>query len=511
MAGRARKPPSHSSNFMFRGQVTYAFARDKGVVVIPGLPERTFAVREGAEPEAILEARRVAGMPAALVSMTPPQFERQLSDSFGQSRLDGRAAEAAAGAGGDLESLFDGLPQTEDLLAGDTDAPIITLINGLLQDAIRRRASDVHIDPFEDKLSVRYRIDGELQEVFVASRRVAAPLVSRIKVMSRLDIAEKRMPQDGRISLTLGGRALDVRVATLPTRYGERVALRILDTRQALMGLETLGMDEDTEARFRAALSEPNGVILVTGPTGSGKTTTLYSALSQLNTGRVNIMTLEDPVEYGLDGISQTPMDHKVGLTFAATLRSILRNDPNIVMVGEIRDVETAEVALEFALTGRLALSTIHTNSSAGAITRLRDMGVESFLLASTLRAILAQRLLRRLCPNCKEAYAPPPALLERLGLPTEADVKLQRPVGCASCGHTGYEGRLGVYELLVVDPAIRRMIHDGANEEEIERTAFAKSDMLFQNGLRHVLSGDSSAEELLHVCRREAWFGGSV
>lgn len=496
---------------MTRAQVTYSFARDKGIVVVPGRQELTFAVRDGANPVALIEARRVAGKPVHLEPMNAAQYERQLSESFGQSKLDGSAAEAAAGSGGDLESLFDGLPQTEDLLAGNTDAPIITLINGLLQDAIRRRASDIHIDPFEDKLSVRYRIDGELQEVFTASRRVAAPLVSRIKVMSRLDIAEKRMPQDGRISLTLGGRALDVRVATLPTRYGERVALRILDTRQALLGLEVLGMDEETEQRFRKALSEPNGVILVTGPTGSGKTTTLYSALAQLNTGRVNIMTLEDPVEYGLDGISQTPMDHKVGLTFAATLRSILRNDPNIVMVGEIRDAETAEVALEFALTGRLALSTIHTNSSAGAITRLRDMGIESFLLASTLRAVLAQRLVRKLCAHCKEAYTPAAPLLERLGLEDKPGLILYRATGCAACGHTGYEGRLGVYELLLIDTSIRRMIHDGASEEEIERTAFVKSDMLFQNGMRHVLSGETSAEELLHVCRREAWFGGSV
>lgn len=513
-AAAARLPKRfnrRNNTLMTRAQVTYSFARDKGIVVVPGRSELTFAVRDGANPAALIEARRVAGRPIHLQPMNAAQYERQLSESFGQSKLDGSAAEAAAGYGGDLESLFDGLPQTEDLLAGNTDAPIITLINGLLQDAIRRRASDIHIDPFEDKLSVRYRIDGELQEVFTASRRVAAPLVSRIKVMSRLDIAEKRMPQDGRISLTLGGRALDVRVATLPTRYGERVALRILDTRQALLGLEVLGMDQDTEQRFRKALSEPNGVILVTGPTGSGKTTTLYSALAQLNTGRVNIMTLEDPVEYGLDGISQTPMDHKVGLTFAATLRSILRNDPNIVMVGEIRDAETAEVALEFALTGRLALSTIHTNSSAGAITRLRDMGIESFLLASTLRAVLAQRLVRKLCNHCKEAYTPAAPLLERLGLEGETDLTLYRSAGCGSCGHTGYEGRLGVYELLLVDTSIRRLIHDGASEEEIERTAFAKSDMLFQNGMRHVLSGETSAEELLHVCRREAWFGGSV
>lgn len=496
---------------MTRAQVTYAFAKDKGVVVIPARPDLTFAVREGADPVSVLEAGRVVGVPAKLEAMTGIQFERQLSECFGQSGIDGRAAEAAAGNPDDLETLFDGLPQTEDLLAGEGDAPIITLINGLIQDAIKRRASDIHIDPFEDKLTVRYRIDGELQEVLSASRRVAAPLVSRIKVMSRLDIAEKRMPQDGRISLSLGGRALDVRVATLPTRYGERVALRLLDTRQALLGLDSLGMDAPTLERFRAALGEPNGVILVTGPTGSGKTTTLYSALSLLNSGRVNIMTLEDPVEYGLDGISQTPMDHKVGLTFAATLRSILRNDPNIVMVGEIRDAETAEVALEFALTGRLALSTIHTNSSAGAITRLRDMGVESFLLASTLRAILAQRLLRRLCAQCKEPVEPSPALIERLGLPEGSTPRLYQAKGCPTCANTGYDGRLGVYELLVVDGAIRRMIHDGATEEDIERIAFARYDMLFQNGLRHVLNGDSSAEELLYVCRREAWFGGGV
>ncbi len=492
-------------------QLSYAFAKEKGVSILSGRPDLTVGVRRGASPFALVEARRVIGAPFLLEEMSASDFERQLSETYGQDKLDGRAAEEAFGLQDNLETLFDGIPQTADLLAGEADAPIIRLINGLLQDAVKRRASDIHIDPFEEKLSIRYRIDGELQEVLTPSRRIAAPLVSRIKVMSRLDIAEKRMPQDGRISLSLGGRSLDVRVATLPTRYGERVALRLLDTRQALIRLNTLGMDEATLTRFRAALLEPNGVILVTGPTGSGKTTTLYSALAMLNSGRVNIMTLEDPVEYGLDGISQTPMDHKVGLTFAATLRSILRNDPNIVMVGEIRDVETAEVALEFALTGRLALSTIHTNSSAGAITRLRDMGIESFLLASTLRAILAQRLLRRLCSSCKEAYTPDPALIQRLGLPEDSGVQLYRPAGCSACANTGYEGRLGVYELLVVDNAIKRLINDGASEESIERAAFAKQDMLFQNGLKHVLSGDTSAEELLHVCRREAWFGGGV
>ena len=493
-----------------RPQVHYAFAKDKGYAVIPGRTPLTVAVREGADVLALPEVRRVLGAPFQLEAHSAIAFERLLSEGFGGSALDGTAA-AAAEKQENLETLFDGIPQTEDLLAGDGDAPIVRLINGLLQDAIKRRASDIHIDPFEEKLSIRYRIDGELQEVLVASRRIAAPLVSRIKVMSRLDISEKRMPQDGRVSLSLGGRALDVRVATLPTRYGERVALRILDTRQALVGLESLGMDENTLHRFQSVLAEPNGVILVTGPTGSGKTTTLYSALALLNSGRVNIMTLEDPVEYGLDGISQTPMDHKVGLTFAATLRSILRNDPNIVMVGEIRDAETAEVALEFALTGRLALSTVHTNSSAGAITRLRDMGIESFLLASTLRAILAQRLVRRLCPQCKTTFRPDAALLARLGLPADFRGEFCDAAGCDACGRTGYAGRLGVYELLIVSPAIKRLIHEQASEEEIERVAFAEADMLFSNGMQHVLDGETSADELLRVCRREAWSNGGV
>jgi general secretion pathway protein E len=493
-----------------RAQVQYAFAKDKGFAVIPGREPLTVAVRQGANPLALAEVRRVLGQTFLLEPHSPVEFERLLSEGFGGGALDGTAA-AAAEKQQDLEALFDGIPQTEDLLAGEGDAPIVSLINGLLHDAIKRRASDIHIDPFEEKLSIRYRIDGELQEVLVASRRIAAPLVSRIKVMSRLDISEKRMPQDGRVSLSLGGRALDVRVATLPTRYGERVALRILDTRQALIGLDGLGMDAATHDRFKAVLAEPNGVILVTGPTGSGKTTTLYSSLALLNTGRVNIMTLEDPVEYGLDGISQTPMDHKVGLTFAATLRSILRNDPNIVMVGEIRDAETAEVALEFALTGRLALSTVHTNSSAGAITRLRDMGIESFLLASTLRAVLAQRLMRRLCPHCKTPFQPDAALLARLGLPAGFTGTFYQPGSCDACARTGHSGRLGVYELLVINADIKRLIHEQASEEAIERAAFSNAEMLFTNGLRHVLSGETSPEELLHVCRRESWSNGSV
>ena len=487
-------------------QITYSFAKDKGVIV---LPDETVGVRNGADPLALVEVRRALGRKLSLTPLDTVDFERALSEAFGGRGLDGGEAEAAMDA--NLESLVDGIPQTADLLDGDDDAPIIKLINGLIYEAVKRKASDIHIDPFEDKLSIRYRIDGALTEVLSPARKVAAPLVSRIKVMARLDIAEKRMPQDGRISLSLGSQSIDVRVATLPTRYGERVALRLLDNRNALIGLDKLGMDADTEQRFAEVLSQPNGVILVTGPVGSGKTTTLYASLSKLNTGDVNIMTLEDPVEYGLDGVSQTQMDHKVGLTFAATLRSILRNDPNIVMVGEIRDAETADVALEFALTGRLALSTLHTNSSVSAITRLRDMGVESFLMASTVRAVLAQRLVRKLCNQCKETGPADAGELAMMGFEPGSEVQIARPRGCLSCSNSGYDGRLGVYELLVVDGAVKEMIHAGASEQDIEAYAFKDHDMLFENGRRLVLDGLTSVEEVLRVCRREARKDGGV
>ncbi|MCL4136452.1 UNVERIFIED_CONTAM: hypothetical protein GTU68_033489 [Idotea baltica] len=310
--------------------------------------------------------------------------------------------------------------------------------------------------------------------------------------MARLDIAEKKLPQDGRISLSVAGRSIDVRVATLPTRYGERVVLRLLDTQSVLLDLSTLGMDSGTLVRYSELLSRPNGVILVTGPVGSGKTTTLYSSLSKLNTGHGNIMTLEDPVEYGLAGISQTQMDDKVGLTFAATLRSVLRHDPDIAMIGEIRDGETAEVAFKFASMGRLAFSTLHTNSAAGAITRLRDMGVEAYLMASTLRAVMAQRLVRKLCVHCKtEAEI------------TDAECRAE-PAGCMACNMTGFDGRIGIYELLIVDAELKRLINSGAPESDIERVAFTQHDQLIDNAMRYIRSGETSVAEVLRVCRKE-------
>lgn len=485
--------------------LSYSFARDKGVVVLPGDGgDIRLGVRKGADPFSLIEARRVLRRPLQVQAMEAQEFERALTERYARDGVSGDEAEAALDNQGGLASLVDGIPETADLLDGDDDAPVIRLINGLIYEAVNRKASDIHIEPHEDNLSVRYRIDGVLQEVLTPTRRLAAPLTSRIKVMARLDIAEKRIPQDGRISLSIGGRSIDVRVSTLPSRYGERVTMRLLDTRTALLGLDELGMDEVTLDRFREILAQPNGITLVTGPTGSGKTTTLYSALSVLNNGERNVMTLEDPIEYGLEGISQTQMHHKVGLTFAATLRAILRHDPDVVMVGEIRDLETAKVAFEFASTGRPVLSTVHTNSAAGAIQRLRDMGIEPYVLAATLKAVIAQRLVRKLCDHCRKPHQSTPEELAMFGLTPDEAPQLWRPTGCMACNNTGYNGRLGVYELISVNSGLRDLIRADGSEDAIQDMAFAEHDTLFRNAARYVKTGQTSVEEVLRVCRRE-------
>ena len=495
-----------------RDQVTYAFAKHNGAMVRELAEDSAhLAVRQGVDPFTLLEVRRAIGRPFTIETIEAAAFDRLLEEVFSQSALDEDDVEAAVASRSGLEGLIDEIPQTADLLDGENDAPVIRLINGLIHEAVKQRASDVHIDPFEKQLSIRYRVDGELIEVLTPPRKIASPIVSRIKVMARLDIAEKRLPQDGRISLSVGGRSIDVRVATLPTRYGERVVMRLLDNNDAKLSLSDLGMDADTFARFADILAQPNGVILVTGPVGSGKTTTLYSALSHLNSGRVNIMTLEDPVEYGLHGISQTQMDSKIGLTFAATLRSILRQDPNIVMVGEIRDRETAEVSFEFSSTGRLALSTLHTNSSAAAITRLRDMGVESYLLASTLRAVMAQRLIRKLCSACRVPHVFSKEELQEQGFDVSEDLEgfNANPDGCFSCSHSGFGGRLAIYELLTMTPALRELLQTNAPETAIEASAFARHDKLLDNAWRYLKAGETSLGEVLRVVRKEAGHGG--
>lgn len=476
--------------------LAYGFAKRNGVVLL-SLGERAIVgVRAGYDPAALVEVRRSVGVPLSVEVMAPPAFDRKFSEVYAGAGLASASSADSLNLEGGLNSLLEDIPAAADLLDPQDDAPIIRLINGLIAEAVRLGASDIHIEPFEQALIVRLRIDGVLREVLSLSPRIAAMLVSRVKVMAKLDIAEKRLPQDGRISLALGGKSLDVRVSTLPARMGERVVMRILDKDQAGLRLADLGMSPTVLNALRNAVREPHGIILVTGPTGSGKTTTLYAALAVLNDNSRNILTIEDPVEYAVHGIGQTQVNTKVGMTFAAGLRAILRQDPDVVMVGEIRDSETAQIAVQASLTGHLVLSTVHTNDAAGAVVRLRDMGVEPFLLASTLRLIIAQRLVRRLCEHCR---APEPADAAAAALAGIAPGQVHyRPVGCGHCGHTGYQGRLGIYEAIRVDDRLRRLIGQSASEQEI--TAAGLEATLGEEARRYILEGLTTVEEALRI-----------
>jgi general secretion pathway protein E len=485
-------------------RLVYAFVKERGLVILdPEARPVVVGARGKPDPWAVIEVRRVVGAPILVDEMPAEAFERRVSEIYSADgiRADDFPLETDAG---DLAALAEGLPQTADLLDQQDDAPVIRLINALIAEAVKTRASDIHVEPYEKALSVRLRIDGVLREVLSLPARMIPVIVSRIKVMARLDIAEKRLPQDGRISLALGGKTVDVRVSTLPARFGERVVMRILDKEAARLDLDALGMPADAKERFKVALKRPNGVILVTGPTGSGKTTTLYAALTLLNDPSRNILTVEDPIEYAIEGIGQTQINPKVGMTFATGLRAILRQDPDIVMVGEIRDVETAEIAIQASLTGHLVLSTVHTNSAVGAVTRLRDMGAEPFLLSSTIAAVLAQRLVRRLCPSCRTPRRADPGERALLGAPAHGETTIYEPGGCGRCSQSGYEGRVGVYELAVVDEQMRRLIHDNASEQAMTAHAFRRAETLAQCGFRHVLAGITSLEEVLRVIRQE-------
>lgn len=480
--------------------LAYGFAKQHGVVLLDLDEVATVGLREGADPLVLAEVRRVVARPVQVRRLARTEFDHRLSEIYAGEGLNASGADDLDLSGG-LEGLVEEMPAAADLLDTQDDAPIIRLINGLVAEAVRLGASDVHIEPFESALTVRLRIDGVLREVLSLSPRLAPLIVSRIKVMARLDIAEKRIPQDGRISLALGGRSLDVRVSTLPARAGERVVVRILDQDRAGFRLAELGMSGDILEVFETALREPNGVILVTGPTGSGKTTTLYAGLSVLNDATRNILTVEDPVEYAVAGIGQTQVNAKVGMTFAAGLRAILRQDPDVVMVGEIRDVETAQIAVQAALTGHLVLSTVHTNDAAGAVTRLRDMGIEPFLLASTLRLIVAQRLVRRLCPACRRAEPADEVAARLICVPVGQD--LFRPVGCSACSHTGYAGRLGIYEAIRVDERIRALIGAGADEDAIAAAGLGQGGLL-SAARAAVAQGHTTVEEAVRVTRQE-------
>lgn len=484
-------------------KIPYSFAKAKGVLLTHCTPECTeVQVRAGASPETLAEVRRVLGAPLRTTLLTPEEFDHALALAF--AHADGSAAALVGDVEQDMDlsQLMHDLPQIEDLLDTENDAPVIRMINALLTQAVRENASDIHIEPFETRSVVRFRVDGTLKDVVEPHRALHAAMVSRIKIMAELDIAEKRLPQDGRITLRLAGKPVDVRVSTLPTGHGERVVLRLLDKDTGRLDLSRLGMDEATQTAVDKLVHQPHGIVLVTGPTGSGKTTTLYAALSRINATVTNVMTVEDPIEYDLDGIGQTQINPRIEMSFARALRAILRQDPDVIMIGEIRDLETAQIAVQASLTGHLVLATLHTNDTASSVTRLADMGVEPFLLSSSLIGVLAQRLVRCLCTECREAYTPDASELAIMEASPHPSL-LYRPAGCAACGHTGYRGRTGIYELMQADDGLRRLIHDCAAEQTLREYALQRGmHGLRQDGERLVVSGVTSLEELLRVTR---------
>lgn len=478
----------------------FAFARRFGTLLLDETAEDDRAVvacREHPTLTTLAEIKRFAGRAVKVRMVGDEEFESLLGRTYARDGSAARQMVEDLGDELDLASLADSVPETEDLLEQEDDAPIIRLINALLAEAIRENASDIHIETFEKALVVRFRVDGVMREVVRPKRQLAPLLVSRIKVMARLDIAEKRIPQDGRISLRVGGREVDVRVSTLPSSNGERVVMRLLDKQAGRLRLENLGMDEATLSRLRDIVYKPHGIFLVTGPTGSGKTTTLYSSLAELNAATINILTVEDPIEYNLPGIGQTQVNTKADMTFARGLRAILRQDPDVVMVGEIRDLETAEIAVQASLTGHLVMSTLHTNTAVGAVTRLIDMGVEPFLLSSSLVGVLAQRLVRVLCPDCRAPRAADASELELLRV---AEARVYDPIGCDNCQHTGFRGRTGIYELVSIDETMRQLIHDRASEHELAGCARTHAPGIRDDGRDKVLAGVTTVQEVLRV-----------
>jgi general secretion pathway protein E len=481
-------------------QVPFTFARQHGVLLDDAIGGHRVLYRQGLTLAVMAELTRWLGPDFQLVQVSDAEFQQRLSRAFARDNSEAVQVAEDLGADINLARLAEEIPATGDLMEGEESAPVIKLINALISQAVRERASDIHIETYEDSLSVRFRMDGVLSEVLAPKRLLAPLLVSRIKVMARLDIAEKRLPQDGRISVRLAGHALDIRVSTLPSAHGERVVLRLLDKQAGQLELQQLQMPPAVLHSYREALHIPHGIILVTGPTGSGKTTTLYAGLMHINTKRQNILTIEDPIEYTLPGIGQTQVNTKVGMTFASGLRSILRQDPDVVMLGEIRDAETARIAVQASLTGHLVLSTLHTNTAVGAITRLQDMGIEPFLLASSLVAVISQRLVRLLCPHCREAYVPDGAECDLLGVSAATAPKLYQAAGCMQCKNSGYQQRRGIFECIRVDADLRRFIHAGASEEELLRHARMHSRSLQEDGFRCVLDGSTSLAEVLRV-----------
>ena len=469
--------------------VTYGFARTNHLLVTAASVDAIEVwISAKTPPQALAELSRT--VPRRLVTRVKPALELEAAISRAYAQHEGSAASVVDEVASDLDlsRLMQDMPKIEDLLDEQNDAPIIRMINVILTQAVKAAASDIHIEPFEQSSVVRFRVDGTLRDVVRPRRELHAALISRIKIMATLDIAEKRLPQDGRITLRIGGKQLDVRVSTLPTGHGERAVLRLLDKEAGRLDLTHLGMNAETLRRFDVMVHQPHGIVLVTGPTGSGKTTTLYAALGRIDTSTTNVLTVEDPIEYDIDGIGQTQVNARIDMSFARALRSILRQDPDVIMIGEIRDLETAQIAVQASLTGHLVLATLHTNDSVAAVTRLIDMGVEPFLLASSLVGVAGQRLVRKLCLECRK---PDPV------------AGGWRPVGCVACGRTGFQGRTGIYELLAVDDEIRAQIHRGSSEAEIRAGALAHALVpMREDGKRWVASGVTSEDEVIRVTR---------
>ena len=483
-------------------QLPYLFAKHQGVVVsgvtpngaiiichLPNTPLKTFA-----------EIKRLLQTELYLKEVDPLTFQQELTRAY-ESQSSILNATEGMEENLDLMQVAGQLQAAEDLLDNQDDAPIIRLLNALFTQAIKQKASDIHIETYENRVLVRNRIDGVLQEILEIQRGIAPLVISRVKVMAKLDIAEKRIPQDGRIALRIGGHNIDVRVSTLPSNHGERIVLRILDQQAAQLNLSLLGMPTDALDIIRHMIAQPHGILLVTGPTGSGKTTSLYAMLTELNQVSRNILTIEDPIEYDLPGIGQTQVNPKVQMTFAKGLRAILRQDPDVVMIGEIRDLETAEIAVQASLTGHLVLSTLHTNSALGALTRLHDMGVESFLLSSSIVGLIAQRLVRKLCDHCKTVHILRQDERELMGIDETTDVSnVYEPQGCEECNQLGYRGRTGIYELIIMDETLRSMIHRNESIQTMETWVRKITPSIRTDGFKRVLQGDTSLAEILRV-----------
>lgn len=498
-------PPIANEHTGPSGQLPFAFAKRYGVMLGRDLGDaREVTCRDTPSQLALVEVRRHTARPIRLSVVDDATFDSLLQDDYEDNAAESTQIVEGMDTDMDLSDAARALSEPQDLLESSDDAPIIRLINALLTEAVKENASDIHIEPFESRLTVRFRVDGVMREVLQPPRQLASRLISRVKVMARLDIAEKRIPQDGRISIRIAGRPVDIRVSTIPSGTGERVVMRLLDKQAGRLDLPQLGMGETTLRNIDELVHKPHGILLVTGPTGSGKTTTLYAGITRINDHSRNIMTVEDPIEYYLDGIGQTQVNTKVDMSFARGLRAILRQDPDVVMIGEIRDLETAEIAVQASLTGHLVLSTLHTNTAVGAIARLRDMGVEPFLLSSSLIGIMAQRLVRTLCPDCHVPYSADARECKLLHADPDDPPTLYRPGGCEECNRTGYRGRTGIYELVVVDDTMRSLIHEQAAEQDLEAQARKQTQSIRADGRANVLAGNTTLEEVLRVTREE-------